>query len=300
MTRASTLLALLLVAPAAARADETEENFVYMPAPNSESLTVDQPLGRLTLNGWDSPEVRIHSVKRAPDGATLDKLKVSVEMRDGKIHVQTGVRVGGQFRSMPVQSAKIDLTIDAPRGAKVNATTWSGDLNASGFRAGAVLESLSSGEVRAREIQGKVVSHSHTGRQWLEAIHGDVEADGESGDVELAHIDGDVLEAKTVEGQIRARQVTTPVVRLQGGGIVLIGTLRSGGRYQLIALDGDVRLELKPAPFSVVAQASGRVASAFALRGKIAPSQVDAVYQGGGPSLVLRADRGDVLLQQQR
>jgi Toastrack DUF4097 len=301
MSRRPTLLVLALAAlsPAAARADETEENFVYMPAPNAESLTIDQPLGRLTVNGWDSPEVRIHSTKRARDGATLDKLKVSVDMADGKIRIQTGIRVGEQFRPMPVSSASIDLTIDAPRGASLNATTWSGDLNASGFRSGAALAS-SSGEVRARDIQGKVRSRALKGRQWLEAIHGDVEARGDGpGDLELVHIDGDVLDATAVEGQITARQISTPVVRLYAtaGGVVFIGTLRPGGRYQLKVLDGNVRLELKPAPFTVEASASGRIESGFALRGQVAPNHVRGEFQGGGPALELAADHGDVVLQ---
>src|SRR5207247_1142545 len=112
----------------------------YVPAPNAESIAIDQPLGQLALNGWDKPEVRIVAKKHAKDGAALDQLRVNVEMEDGKIRIRTGVRVGDTFRSLPSShSAGIDLTVDAPRNAALRATTWAGDIDVSGFRAGAAL-----------------------------------------------------------------------------------------------------------------------------------------------------------------
>jgi hypothetical protein len=301
MTRASLVaVAFALAAPEVALADEIEENFVYMPAPNAEQLVIDQPLGKLTIRGWDNPEVRIHSSKRAHDGATLDRLKVSVEMAGGQIRIQTGVRVGETFRPMPVESATIDLTIDAPRQARLHAATWSGDLSASGFSAGAELAS-SSGEVRAHDIQGKVVSHVLKGRQWLEAIRGDVDANAEAGDLELQRIDGDVLNAHVVEGQITARDVTARFVRVlaAGGDVVFIGTLRRGSSY-VIRAENDVHLTLKPAPFTLRASAGGRVRSGFKLDGRLAPQTIEADYQGGGASLDLAAARGSVIVEPSR
>jgi hypothetical protein len=290
-----------------ARAEETEVSFAYVPAPNAEAIVVDQPMGKLVINGWDKPEVRIVARKRAKNGATLDRLKVNVEMADGRIRVRTGIRVGDTFRSLPPANADsasdpiaIDLTIDAPRRAQVRATTWSGDLQASGFRAGAELASSGGGDVRANDIEGKVVTHALKGRQSLSAIRGDVLAAGESGDVDFDTIDGEVLEARVVEGQITGREVRAQVVRFfsSAGGIVLVGTLRAGSRYELTALDGDVSLKLKRAPFTVTASAGarGQVKSGFKLAGQITPSRIEADHQGGGPSLVLTASNGNVLL----
>ncbi|HUS65890.1 MAG TPA: hypothetical protein VMZ28_15165 [Kofleriaceae bacterium] len=293
-----------------ARAEETEVSFAYVPAPNAEAIVIDQPMGKLVLNGWDKPEVRIVARKRAKNGATLDRLKVNVEMSEGRIRVRTGVRVGDSFRSLPPARADsvsdpmapmaIDLTIDAPRRAQVRATTWSGDLQASGFRAGAELASSGGGDVRANDIEGKVVTHALKGRQSLSAIRGDVLAAGESGDVDFDTIDGEVLEARVVEGTITGKGVRTQVVRLfsTAGGIVLVGSLRAGSRYELTALDGDVSLKLKRAPFSVTANAGGRgqVKSGFTLAGQVTPSHLEADHQGGGASLVLTAANGNVLL----
>jgi hypothetical protein len=295
--------ALLIVALAGvARGEETEVSFAYVPATGAESIAIEQPMGSLTLNGWDKPEVRIVARKRAPSGAMLDRLKVNVELRDGRIRIRTGMRMGDTFRALPASTVgppcTIDLTIDAPRGVQLAASTWSGDLDASGFRAGADLSSAG-GEVRARDIAGKVKTHALSGRQMLSAIHGDVDADGVTGDVTLDTVDGDTLEAKVVDGQITAKEISTPVVRLfsTAGGIVLIGSLRPGGRYELVAREGDLRLMLKKGPMSVDASASGAIRSSLM---KIASGlhKIHADYQNGGPQLLLTAAHGDIALDQ--
>lgn len=291
-----------------ARADEYEVSVAdNIPAQGAEVLIIDQPLGKLSLSGWDKPTVRIVARKHAPDGTTLDRLKVQVEIRNGRIQVKTGVRVGDHFRTLPQPASApgaspplgIDLTIDAPRRVQLHASTWAGDLEASGFRAGADLETRGGGEVVARDIQGRVRSSALKGRQRLSAIHGDVEAEGVTGDVELTSIDGETLDAHVVDGQITAREVRTPVVRLlsTSGGVIFIGSLRLGGRYELTSMDGDVRLQLRPQPFTV--EARGRkVVSGFAVRGP-APTltALSGDFHGGGPNLVLTAAHGTVDLE---
>jgi hypothetical protein len=291
----------LVLAGSVARADETEVSFAYVPATGAEAIVIEQPMGTLSINGWDKPEVRIVARKQAPSGALLDRLKVSVEIRDGRIHVRTGLRIGDSFRALPAANVgppcKIDLTIDAPRGVQLAASTWSGDLDASGFRAGADLSSAG-GEVRARDISGRVKTHALAGRQTLSAIHGDVDADGVTGDLLLDAVDGEVLEARVVEGQITARSISTPLVRLlsTAGGIVLIGSLRPGGRYELATHEGDLRLQLKRAPMSVDATASGLIRSSLM---KVAPDthHYHGDVSGGGPQLLLTAAHGDVVLE---
>ncbi len=284
-----------------ARAGETEVSFAYVPAPDAESLVVEQPLGQLTLRGWDKPEVRIVATKRAPDDATLDRLRVNVDMQDGHIRVRAGIRVGGAFRPLPPSARAqigIDLTVDAPRRVALDARTWAGDLSASGFRAGARLASTG-GEVRASDIEGKVVSNSVKGKQLLSSIKGDVEADGVTGDLELDTVDGDTLDAKLVEGQITARQVRTQVVHLfsTSGGIVMVGTIRAGALYDLRTEAGDIKLVLDRAPFSVTARApNGRVESGFAVRGEWLPNRLHGDFLGGGGTFDLAAQHGNVTL----
>jgi DUF4097 and DUF4098 domain-containing protein YvlB len=286
-------------------ADESEVSFAYVPAPNAEAVTVEQPLGKLSLRGWDKAEVRIVATKRAPDAATLDRLRVNVEMQDGHIRIRTGVRVGGVFRALPPPAHSkigVDLVVDAPRRVALSARTWSGDLDAEGFRAGAQLASTG-GEVRASDIEGMVVSNSVKGKQRLSAIRGNVEADGVNGDVELDTVEGDTLDAKVVEGQITARRVRTQVVHLftTSGGIVYVGTIRPGALYDLKAEDGDVRLVLDRAPFSITARAPrGRVTTGFNVRGESLPTQLRGDHLGGGATLDLASFRGNVSIDPAR
>lgn len=298
------LVLVLLILPSLAwpaAAEETEVSFVYVPVQKAESLTIDQPVGALALHGWDKPEVRIVARKHAPDRATLEQLRVNFEMIDGRIRVRAGLRVGNVFRALPAAAtAGIDLTVDAPRGVSLRATTWSGDIDASGFRAGAELSSRG-GEVHASDIEGEVRTAALRGRQRLSAIRGNVEADGITGDVELDAVDGELLEVKVVDGQITARRIRSPLVRLfsSSGGVVLIGSTRPGARYEITARRGDVRLVLSPSPFSVNARApSGLVRNGFTLGHAVgSPTTLQGDYLGGGPQLELTALRGDVILQ---
>ena len=297
---AFTVAALVPVFAGPAVAEETEVTFAYVPAPNAESIVIEQPMGRLQLNGWDKPEVRIVAKKHARDAATLDQLRVNVEMQDGHIHVRTGVRVDNSFHPLPSGEAGIDLTIDVPRHVSLRATTWAGNIDASGFRAGAELSSRG-GEVHASDIEGRVRTTCLRGKQRLSSIHGDVEADGVTGDVELDTIDGETLEAKVVEGQITARAITTPVVRLFSslGGVVMMGTTRPGARYEITARDGNVRLVLKRVPFTIDARAPrGTITNGFNLANAVgSPTSLRGEHLGGGAQLDLLAAHGDIIVQ---
>jgi DUF4097 and DUF4098 domain-containing protein YvlB len=293
-------LAVLLL-PSLALAEETEVSFAYVPAADAESIVIEQPMGRLALNGWDKPEVRIVARKHAKDGATLDQLRVNFEMVDGKIHIRTGVRVGDTFRPLPASAeAGIDLTVDAPRRVSLRAATWAGDIDVSGFRAGAQLSSRG-GEVHASDIEGEVRTNALRGKQRLSAIRGNIEADGVTGDVELDTVEGDLLEAKVVEGQIVARRVRSALTRLfsSSGGVLMIGSTRPGARYEITARRGDVRLVLERTPFTVNARApGGTIKNGFNLTRVVgSPTTLSGEFLGGGPQLELTAAHGNVILE---
>lgn len=295
-------LALLLV-PSLAMAEENEVTFANVPTPDVESITIEQPQGKLELQGWDKQEVRVVAHKHARDDKALDQLTVDFLMVDGKIRIRTGVRVDNTFRPLPAaDGAGIDLTVSAPRNVNLHAQTWAGDMDVSGFRSGAELRSRG-GEVHAWNIEGEVHTEALRGKQRLSAIRGNVEADGTTGDVELDAIDGEVLEARVVDGQIVARRIRTPLVRLfsSSGGVVLMGTTRPGARYEILARQGDVRLVLQRAPFTVNARApGGTVKNGFSLSHAVgSPTTLQGEFMGGGPQLELTAAHGNVILEPQ-
>lgn len=295
-------VALVLI-PSLAMAEENEVTFANVPTPDVESITIEQPQGKLELQGWDKQEVRVVAHKHARDDKALDQLTVEFVMLDGKVRIRTGVRVDNTFRPLPAaDGAGIDLTVSAPRNVNLRAQTWAGNMDVSGFRSGAELSSRG-GEVHAWDIDGEVHTAALRGKQRLSAIRGNVEADGTTGDVELDAIDGEVLEARVVDGQIVARRVHSPLVRLfsSSGGVVLMGTTRPGARYEILARQGDVRLVLQRAPFTVNARApQGAVKNGFSLTHAVgSPTTLQGEFMGGGPQLELTAAHGNVILEQQ-
>ena len=293
-------LALLLV-PSLVMAEENEVTFANVPTPDVESISIEQPQGKLDLQGWDKQEVRVVAHKHARDDKALDQLTVEFVMADGKVRIRTGVRVDNTFRPLPAgDGAGIDLTVSAPRNVNLRAQTWAGNMDVSGFRSGAELSSKG-GEVHAWDIEGEVHTAALRGKQRLSAIRGNVEADGTTGDVELDAIDGEVLEARVVDGQIVARRIRSPLVRLfsSSGGVVLMGTTRPGARYEILARQGDVRLVLQRAPFTVNARApQGAVRNGFTLTHAVgSPTTLQGEFMGGGPQLELTAAHGNVILE---
>jgi DUF4097 and DUF4098 domain-containing protein YvlB len=294
-------LAIVLVPSVAWAADEV--TFANVPTPDVESITIEQPQGKLDIQGWDKQEVRVVAHKHARDDKTLDQLTVDFVMFDGKIRIRTGVRVDNTFRPLPAaDGAGIDLTVSAPRNVNLHAKTWAGNMDVSGFRSGAELSSRG-GEVHAWDIDGEVRSNALRGKQRLSAIRGNVEADGVTGDVELDAIDGEVLEANVVDGQIVARRIRSPLVRLfsEAGGVVLMGTTRPGARYEITARRGNVRLVLERAPFTVNARApGGAIKNGFVLTHAVgSPTTLQGEFMGGGPQLELTAAHGNVILEPQ-
>jgi hypothetical protein len=243
------------------RAEETEVSFAYVPAPQVERVVVDQPLGRLTVRGWDRQEVRIAATKRAPDHRGLDRLRVRVDLKDGRVEIVTGVRVGDVLRNIPTDAGyAIDLAVDAPSGAQIRASTFEGDLDAVGLRAGAELSS-DGGAIHATDIDGPVRSRATRGRQRLAAIRGEVEADGLRGDLELDTIEGALLRASLVEGAVTARRVRARAVELvvASGDIELAGAIPLGGRWALRAPAGRARVRVSHEPMSLSLHADGGI-----------------------------------------
>lgn len=296
-----------------ARADDLEGDVVYLPMPAGETLTVDNRLGTLRLRGWDEPQVRIVATKRAREAGMLDRLKVRVDLQGGKLAITAGVYFSDGWRPVPLAGAGIDLTIDAPRAMAVRASTFHGFIDAAGFQAGAHLESQQ-GEIRAADIRGPVDTRSLEGRQLLQGIHGPLDANGIEGDLDLESIDGETLGATVFKGQITAREVRSPVVRLRTtvGSIIFVGALMRGGHYDLDTIDGDVRLVLRPTPFRLLARAPmGKVTSGFALvkvrrtsagtgtagaDEAAGAGQVEGAFQGGGALLELVSAKGSISL----
>jgi hypothetical protein len=300
------LAATALAAPSRARADEIEQGGrFYIPMPAGEVLTVSNPLGTVRLRGWDQREVRVQVKKRCRTPDICERIRARFDVDRGRLDINTGVRFADTLRPLPLAGSSIEVEIDAPRTMEVHASSFTGDIDASGFRRGAHLASQE-GEIRAADIQGPVDTRSLAGNQSLQEIHGRLATNVIHGDVELDAIDGDMVEAVVYEGQITARAVVSTVVRLRTtkGNIVFVGGLAAGGRYELATHDGDLRLVLRPSGFRIAATAARGVWSEFELSSGprhvpagVRLAELRGDYFGGGASLELTSTNGEISLK---
>lgn len=305
--RAGLLTALALLATATANAevrDRWEVTLVPPPNYDMEAADINNPLGTVSVRGWDRNEVRIVAEKWAQSPALVKHLKVLAGFcTDGSVCVKTYVLVAEGQRAVPVAAGRIDLVMDLPRRLPLKARTFVGDLETVGMRAGAQLESKS-GAIRVRDVHGQVTSRTLRGSQTVASVRGSVELDGVAGDLDLMQVNGERLVAKTVEGSIRASKVRAQVVRLSttAGEVWLLDLqTNQGGRYELSTFEGGIRLRpVMPSSFDLVARnLRGRLISKHPLTVKSRSSRVVRAAFGPAPataSFALTA-YGDISLE---
>ena len=272
------LSALLLSAGAlVARADEPfliERDTVDIDPSHGIALSkliVDNKLGDVAVVGRDAPGVTLTVVKRAPDGATLERLKVNlVPDPAGLLVVSTAVLFGTDARPVPAGTIRIDLTLAVPRHVHADVRAWNGRLSVTGLRGGARL-SAHEGDLAVDDLTGNVETTSARGHQRLAAIDGDLRASLVRGDVQLDRITGDQLIASVHEGSVVARRIHSRRVQLRTtfGKIDFEGELLAGGKADLRTYRGDCRVRLGGQVVTLIDATAPRVESRVALADEI-------------------------------
>jgi hypothetical protein len=272
-------LGLAAAAPAVARAASeggdaalVDRREIVIPARTAELVRIDNLLGRVMVRGTSRPgEIHIVAEKHAPSAEALGRLRVHyTAFESGEVAIDTRVELGGRERSLPLGGSGVDLVLEIPADVAVEAKTFGGDVSASGLRAGAKLETTG-GKIGVSDVRGGVVTHQLRGGQKLAAVEGDVDLDGVEGDMDLRDLAGGRVDARLVDGSIRAEDVRSGFVRLvtTTGEIVLIGVIRPAAHYDLRSYAGDVRVVPvgDPAPFTLRARSASPVAAEYPLRG---------------------------------
>lgn len=269
-------------------------------------LVVDNRLGAVRIQGHDRESVVISAVKRAPDTETLERLKVTlIPDPSGAVHISTSIAPGHDARPIPGGSVEIDLVVRAPRSAQVKAQVWNDRLTLIGMENGAELLA-NDGEIGVENASGTIVTHSAAGTQRFVEVVGKVDAQVIHGDVEMAAVRGDRLDASVHEGRIegrrmRVRQAWVSTIR---GDIHFQGEAVAGGQYRITSLRGDIVVTLMSrAPISVEAFAGAgtvtlppRVRQAGQSRGGVDGTVVGYWPGGRGETaaVVLRSRLGNI------
>ena len=203
-------------------------------------VEVRQGRGRLSVAGWDRPEVRllaygtdvsrvlhIHSrgdycsiVVRESRGLFGGLLSPSVEL---ELQVPTTA-------ILALGLGATDLTLKGVLGA-ARIDTGSGNVCCS--EVGSVDVDCGSGNVEVRGAAGQVRVDSGSGNITLAGIRGDVRIDGSSGNLNLEQVQGS-LEADTGSGNIVVRSLAGESLKLDTGS----GDIQAGEvRVRTISLD---------------------------------------------------------------
>jgi hypothetical protein len=248
-----------------------ERREIIVPMPGAELLRIDNSLGRVAVKAWNRPgEIHIVADKRAASAEALARLRVHyTAWQNGEIHIDTLVELPGGERSLPLSDSGIDLLIEVPAEIAIEAKTFGGDLSASGLRAGARLETTG-GRIGVSDVRGGVITRQLQGGQTVTSVDGDVDLDGVEGDMDLRGVSGGRLDARLVDGRIRAEDVRSALVRLTAttGEIVFIGLFRPGAHYDLRSYGGDVRVmaSVGSAPFELRTRSAAPIETGLPLR----------------------------------
>lgn len=211
------------------------------------SLTIDNALGDVRIEGHDSSAVTIETHKRAPDDESIDRLRVSlVPGPDGALRLATAVDTPKGVRPVAKSAMRIDLVVRAPRDLRFSARVGSGRLEVSGMDAGGEVDAAS-GPISLRNISGAVIARSISGPVELSEIFGSIDAETISAAVQLDSIAGESLFASAHKGAISGRRVRARTIELvtTTGDIDLEGELGLRGKVQLSSLRGNVTLHLR-------------------------------------------------------
>jgi hypothetical protein len=295
-----------------ASATMVDRRELIVPTPGAELLRIDNPLGRVEVRAWDRPgQIHIIAEKRAVSQEALDRLRVHyTAWQNGEISVDTRVELGGRERSLPLSGSRVDMVIEVPPDLGIEAKTFGGDLTASGLRGGARLETTG-GRIGVSDVRGGVVTRQLKGGQTVTAVDGDVDLDGVEGDLDVHGVGGGRLDARMVEGSIRAEDVRSALVRLTTttGEILFIGLLRPSAHYDLRSYTGDVRVipVLEKGGFELRARSAFPVESGFAMRtlwqrgdrlhAEVLPRKRGGAAAQAGPLVELSSVFGRVIIQ---
>jgi DUF4097 and DUF4098 domain-containing protein YvlB len=193
-------------------------------------------------------EVRLQAVKRVRHRDAgeakrlLDAIRVEVTQVGGRIQIRT-VYPRTSHRGF---NGSVDYTLTVPQRAHVSVKTISGDLSVTDVR----------GEVRVEAVSGNIEVIATPNLALAKTVSGNVTArDIAATTLTLGTVSGTVvasgvkvrtLEASSVSGDLRLDdvQVERLTAKTLSGDIAYAGTLARGGRYELNAHSGNVRLVL--------------------------------------------------------
>ena len=274
--------------------------------------------GDIVVTGGGGDEVVIEAVKKTRgDRGELGRVQITVEERGGRVDVQTDHEQNRRDRNGRGDHVSVDYTVSVPASVSVDLHSVSGTIKVTGVH----------GSLRAETISGNVTVTDAPRLEIAKTVSGDVLLTGVTveGDLSAASVSGNVrakglkargLELGSVSGDINVSDVTCERlgVKSVSGSVEYSGGVAKGGRYEINAHSGTVRLLLaNPAGFELNATSfSGSIRSELPLTigGDSARRNGDprrrregdsnhsmrATFGDGSATILVRTFSGDIII----
>jgi DUF4097 and DUF4098 domain-containing protein YvlB len=200
--------------------------------PRAPTLRINLPAGTIRIETRDGAETHVELSGPHEDDARI-------ELRRDEVVVEV------ERKKFFGSSRDHTLVVSAPHGARVDAQTASGDLDARGTF-GEVSVDTASGDVTLGRVDGRVDVNSASGDVRLDTVGGDVRVNSASGDVTIGEAEHDVR-IRTASGDVEIRSAARGKVDVQSAsGDVEVG-IRRGSKVFIDAssMSGDTSSELE-------------------------------------------------------
>lgn len=239
------------------------------------SVSIENIAGEIEIEGWDRNEARLTGEL----GNSVDELEISAS--DSRLQITVANR-----NERNVDNTELKLMV--PRGASVDASSVSADIDVAG---------LDNEKLTVSSVSGDVDVRSASQRVSIESVSGDVEFNGQterisaesvSGDVTLSGVSGE-LAATTVSGdmELETGMIDSGKLETVSGDMTVAGEVSGNGKLSVESMSGDVTI-LLPASQSGMFKAqsfSGRISTDF--------GSVNHAKHGPGSHLKYVAGDGD-------
>ncbi|HEY3859335.1 MAG TPA: DUF4097 family beta strand repeat-containing protein [Gammaproteobacteria bacterium] len=204
-------------------------------------VRIDNLAGTVKVLAWDKNQVQVTGTI----GALVEKLEVQGDSNGVDIKVVLPHHMHDEDCG-----SCADLEIEIPKGAHLEVSTVSADVEANGL----------TGPAQVGTVSGNVTLNSNSPHIDLRTVSGDITAVGSakgaqiaansvSGTVRLSDVDGSV-DAENVSGEIKlsSRSVSNLKMSATSGDLDFQGTLMKGGNYDINNVSGDVKLSVGSSP----------------------------------------------------
>jgi DUF4097 and DUF4098 domain-containing protein YvlB len=275
--------------------------------------------GDIVVTAGPSDEVSIEAVKKTRgDKSELANVQITVDDRAGRVDVRTEYEQNRTDRNRRTDHVSVDYTVTVPASASVDVHSISGSVKVTGVHGPLRAETIS-GTITVSDAPKLEAAKSVSGNVSLTGIasDGDLSASSVSGNVTAKGVKARGLDLGIISGDINVSDVTCERlgVKSVSGSVEYAGAIVKGGRYEINAHSGTVRLLLaNPAGFELNANSfSGSIRSELPLtiggdsarrngntprgrRDAVNNHSMRATFGDGSATLVVRTFSGDIVI----